>query len=113
MVVVRRLHAFMTTPNSLTSESTPERASIITLVEQLQASCSWKPEGQWRAYLCAVLYGIVAALQGTQFFILYCGVLVVVFMLQGLSEKRTRKQIDLLVQLVQELERKKSHDDAV
>ena len=43
---------------------------------------------------------------------LYCGVLVVVFLLQTYSEQRTRRQIDLLVQLVQELEKKKSHDDA-
>jgi hypothetical protein len=97
----------MTTPDSLTAGSTPERASIISLIEQLEASCSWKPEGHWRAYLCAILYGFIAALQGTQFLILYCGILVVVFMLQGFSEQRTRKQISLLVQLVQELEKKK------
>ena len=96
----------MTTPDTLTSGSTPERASINTLIERLQASCSWKPEGQWRAYVCAVLYGIIAAIQGTQFFLLYCGVLVVVFMLQSFSEQRTRKQIDLLVELVRELEKK-------
>jgi hypothetical protein len=102
----------MTTPDSLTSGSTPERASIITLVEQLQASCSWKPEGHWRAYFCAVCYGFVAAFQGVQFFMLYCGVLVVVFLLQTYGEQRTRRQIDLLVQLVQELEKKKNHDDA-
>ena len=100
----------MTTPHSSAS-GTPERASTLALIEQLQGSCSWKPKGQWRAYLCAVLYGFIAALQGTQFFILYCGVLVVVFLLQHFSEQRARRQIDLLVQLVQELERK-SHDDA-
>ena len=101
----------MTTPTSFASGGAPERATILTLIEQLQASCSWKPKGQWRAYLCAILYGCIAALQGTQFFILYCGVLVVVFMLQGFSERRTRRQIDLLVQLARELE-KKRHDDA-
>jgi hypothetical protein len=100
----------MTTP-SLTSESTPERASIITLIEQLQASCSWNPKGHWRAYFCAVCYGFIAAFQGVQFFIMYCGVLVVIFMLQTFSEQRTRRQIDLLVQLVQELEKKKSRED--
>jgi|WetSurMetagenome_2_1015567.scaffolds.fasta_scaffold1195780_1 hypothetical protein len=94
----------MTTPDS---GSAPERASIVKLIEQLEASCSWKSERQWCAYLCAVLYGIVAALQGAQFLIVYCGVLVVIFMFQGFGEKRTRKQVDLLVQLVQELEKKK------
>ena len=97
----------MTTPDSITSGSAPERASINTLIERLQASCSWKPGGQWRANLCAVLYGIIAALQGTQFFVLYCGVLVVVFMLHSFSEQRTRKQIDLVVELVRELEKKR------
>ncbi len=42
---------------------------------------------------------------------MYCGVLVVIFMLQTFSEQRTRRQIDLLVQLVQELEKKKSRED--
>lgn len=97
----------MTTSNSLASGSTPERAGITTLIEQLQASCSWKPGVEWRAYLGAVLYGFIAAHQGTQFLFVYCGILVVVFMLQGFSEQRTRRQIDLLVQLVKELENKK------
>lgn len=96
----------MTTPPSPTSGSTPESASTIALIEQLQASCSWKPKGQWRAYLCAVLYAFIAALQGRQFFILYCGVLVVVFLLQHFSEQRTRRQIDLIVQLVWGFEKK-------
>ena len=104
---VRRHDTFMTTPNSLIAGSTPERALSISLIEQLEASSSWKPEGHWRPYLCAILYGFIAALQGTQFFILYCGILVVIFMLQGFSEQRTRRQISLLVQLVQELEKKK------
>jgi hypothetical protein len=101
----------MSTPDSPTSGSTPERASIIALIEQLQASSSWKPKGQWLAYLCAVLYGFIAVHQGTQFFIVYCGVLVVVFMLQASSEQRARRQLDLLVGLVRELEHGR-HDDA-
>ena len=102
----------MTTPTLSTSGGTPERAAILALIEQLQASGSWKPKGQWwRAYLCAVLYGFIAALQGMQFLILYCGILVVIFMFQGFNEERNRGQIDLLVQLVRELE-KKSHDNA-
>ena len=97
----------MNTSDSLPLGSAPERSRLVTLIEQLQASCSRKAEGRWRVYLCAVCYGFIAALQGTQFFILYCGVLVVVLMLQGFSEQRTRKQVDLLVQLVQELEKQK------
>jgi len=96
----------MTTPDALTTGSTPERASIINLIEQLQASCSRKMDGQWSAYLCAVCYGVVAALEGRQYFLVYCGVLTVVFLLQSASEKRTRKQIDLLVELVRELDKK-------
>jgi len=101
----------MTTPQS-TSGSAPEHANIIGLIEQLQASCSWKPKGQWRAYLCAVLYGFIAAFQGWSFLLVYCLIMAVVFMLQAFSEQRTRRQIDLLVQLVQELEKKKHDDDA-
>jgi hypothetical protein len=98
----------MTTPDTLTSGSTLESASVNTLIERLQASCSWKPTNHWLAYFCAVLYGFIAAKQGAQFLILYCGILVVVFMLQGFSEQRTRRQISLLVQLVQELDKKKA-----
>jgi hypothetical protein len=57
--------------------------------------------------LVAVLYGYIATKQGAQFVMLYCGILAVVFMLRGSSEKRARRQIGLLVQLVQELEKKK------
>jgi hypothetical protein len=96
----------MSTSDLFPSGSAPERARLDTLVEQLQASCSWRPEGHWPAYLCAVCYGLIAALQGAQFLMLYLGVLVVVFLLQGFSEQRSRKQIGLLVELVRELDRK-------
>lgn len=67
---------------------------------------------QWRAYACAVLYGFIAHNQGSPFFILYCGVLVIVFMLHSFSERRTCRQIDLLVQLVRELENKSNDNVA-
>lgn len=97
----------MTTPDSLTAGDPPERARLIALIEQLQASCSWSPKGYWRPYLVAGLYGIIAVMEGGKFFAVYCGVSVVVFMLQSFSEQRTRKQIDLLVELIRELEKKR------
>ncbi len=95
------------TTDSLTGGSKTERASAFTLIE-LQSSCSWKPKGYWRVYLYAILYGIIAGLLGgAEFFILYCCVLVVVFVLDDFNEKRTQRQIGLLMQLVQELEKEK------
>jgi len=43
----------------------------------------------------------------------YCGALVVVFTIHGVIEERNRKQMNLLLQLVQELERKKSSNGSV
>ena len=98
----------MSTPNLSASGSSPEHDRIVVLIEQLQASVSWNPKGQWRAYLCAVLYGVIAALQGDLG--LYAGVLVVVFLLLQFNEQRTRRQIDLTVQLFRELDKKNDFD---
>lgn len=102
----RSLHPFMNTPTSLASGSTPERATILALIDQLQASSS-KPTGEVTAYVCAVLYGYIAHSQGSEFFILYCGVLAVFFLFRSASERRTRQQVDLLVQLARELEKQR------
>jgi hypothetical protein len=102
----------MTTPDSLSSGDAPEPVSITTLAEQLQASCSSKPKNYWRLNLLIVCYGIIAALQGWHFFILYCGMLVVVFTVQGYNEQRMRRQFELLAQLAQKLEKQQHRDDA-
>ncbi len=98
----------MNTSGPVALEDAMGRNRLATLLEQLQASCSPRSKARWLPYFCVVCCGVVAALQGRQFLILYLGVFVVVFMLQGFSDQRTRKQIDLLVQLVQELERRRN-----
>jgi hypothetical protein len=97
----------MGTPQSPAPGREPDPARMQELIEQLQ-SRSWKSSGVWRAYACAVLYGVMAAIAGGQFFILYSGGLVVVFLLHDSSERRIRMQSDLLAQLVREMERKRS-----
>jgi len=99
----------MSEPNSPVSGITPERAKIDALIKQLKAS-SEGDKLEKRAYWCAFLYGLIAALQGLDFLILYCGVLVVVLMFHSASEQRASKEIDLLLKIVRELERQ-SHDD--
>jgi hypothetical protein len=59
-----------------------------------------------------VFCGFIAAVQGTQVFIVYCGVLVVVFTVQAFLEQRTRKQINLIIQIARELEAKVRNDSA-
>ena len=103
----------MTTPNPLSQESLPDSASSRTLIEQLQESMSWKHKSLWPAYIFSVFYGVISALQGSSFLMVYCGALVVVFTIHGVIEERNRKQMNLLLQLVQELERKKSSNGSV
>ena len=58
--------------------------------------------------MCAALYCVAAVLEGRSFLVLYLGVLVVVFLLHASNEQRSRRQMDLLVQLVRELDRKQA-----
>lgn len=96
----------MGTPHSPAPANAPDGINPHTLLQQLQASPSWTSTGLWRAYVCAALYAVVAAMQGRHFFALYCGVLVVAFLLHAASEQRTRRQMELLAQLLGELSRK-------
>src|SRR5262249_50718742 len=100
----------MPTSDSLPPGSEPDRARLDTLIERLRSSSRVPSTPGLLVLFLAACYGITAAFQGSQFLLLYCGVLVVVFALHGLNEKRTRKQIDLLVQIVRELEEKRRHD---
>lgn len=95
----------MSTPHTPASGNGPDRASVAALIEQLQSPVTWKDYGLWRAYLCAVLYGAIAAIQGREFFILFSGVLVVAFLLHDSMHQRNQRQVDVLVKLVRELER--------
>ena len=57
------------------------------------------------AYLCASLCGVISALIGRNFFILYCEIFVVIALFQSVNERRNRKQIGLLIHLIQDIER--------
>ena len=76
----------------------------------MRASCTWKAKVYWHAYVCAVLYWAIALLQGTEFFILYGGGLVVLVLIQEANDKRARKQVDLIVDLIREVEKKNRGD---
>jgi hypothetical protein len=84
----------------------PDRANLDRLIEQLRSSSRFPSTPGLLVLVVAVCYGVIAANQGTQFLLLYLGVLVVVFTLQGSNETRNRKQIGLLVQILRELEEK-------
>ena len=71
----------MTTPFTPAPGSGPDRGSVAALIEELQAPFSWEDTSLWRPYLCAVLYAAVAAIQGSDFFMLFCGAAVVAFAL--------------------------------
>jgi len=77
------------------------------LIEHLQ-SRSWISMRLWPAYVCAVAYGVVAALDGAQFFKLYSAVVTVVLLLHDSSERRIRMQTDVLARLFREIERKQA-----
>ena len=95
----------MSTSDAPASGSGPERPSIHALIEQLAAPYSWKDSGQWLATVNALIFGAVG-LHGWPSLVHFSGIMVVVFLLHELNERRTRRQIDVLVQIVRELERR-------
>jgi hypothetical protein len=96
----------MITPHAGIPNSGPEGPGIHALVEQLQSPLSWKDSWLWPAYVCAILYGVVAASQGRPFLVQFLGTMVVGFLLQAATEQRLRQRVDVLVQIVRELERR-------
>ena len=87
----------------------PKRANLDTLIDQLRLQS--KPAGSMGlVFFLAICYGFIAYVYGTPFIMTYLGVMAVVFTLHAYYEKRTRKRIDLLVQIVQELEEKRRQD---
>ena len=87
----------------LWGEYAPPAPQPIPLIEQLRALRSEKPI---ITYIIAVLYGIAAYCYGARFACIYLGGLVVIFTLQSFNDRRNRRQMDLLAQLVKELEEK-------
>ena len=61
-------------------------------------------------YIVSVCYGVIALLQGSAFLIIYCGLLVVMFVILGLHDAHVRMvqaQIDLIVKLLRDQQQKK------
>ena len=61
-------------------------------------------------YIVSVCYGVIAWLQGSDFLIIYLGVLVVMFSMLGLQDAHMRRiqvQIDLLVKLLRDEQEKR------
>ena len=67
-------------------------------------------------YIVSVCYGVIALLQGRDFFIIYCGLLVVMFVILGLHDAHMRMiqaQIDLIVKLLRDEQEKKDNHAVV
>ena len=83
---------------------------VAYLLEQLKAYRS----PSFGDYLCvffiAVIVAGVAWIQGYQSFVLCTSLLVLVFTLQGITEARIKRQMDLLTDLVRELQKQKPED---
>jgi len=94
--------------SSIRSEA-PENSRLTGLIGLLRATRSPTAKDNWGIYVCAVCYGIIAFHQGLSVLGIYCGVLVLVFMIRGAINRRTRDQIDLLVEIVRELEIRKEN----
>ncbi|BCU79221.1 hypothetical protein [Luteolibacter sp. LG18] len=65
-----------------------------------------RPLSLWRRglpYFLGVAYGAIAWIDGTPFFMLFCGVLAVVFAFQDVAADRAKKRNAALVKLLREM----------
>ena len=88
----------------------PERARLAALLKELKAPSSWQLKGTWSLWLCIAAYGAIAVSQGTEFAMQFFGMLVIVFAVQETNDRRARKQVDLIVDLIREVEKKNRGD---
>lgn len=87
-----------------------ERARLAALVKELQAPSSWQFKGTWVLWFCIAAYGAIAVSQGDEFAMQFFGMLVIVFAVQAANDERARKQLDLIVDLIREVEKKNRGD---
>jgi hypothetical protein len=96
----------MNEPDPTISLSIPKLLRFNKLLEELQTSCSFR----WKEYLVPLLlalcYGFIANIEGYKFLLIYSGLLVVSGGFQQVADRRNRKQVELLIELLRELEDK-------
>jgi hypothetical protein len=96
--------------HSLTSEDKTTDIRVAYLLEQLKVSRSPTVGDYMYVFFIAAGVAVVAWFQGYQSFIVCIGLMVLVFTLQAVTEARIKRHMDLLLDLVQELQKKKSRD---
>jgi hypothetical protein len=101
----------MNSTNPITPSPTLSSPEVTAMLAELRSSNSISFKLYWRASLLAALYGMIAWLQGPQFFMLYCGTMVVVLTFHDISRRRTQVQVDLILELLRE-QQKIQHDDS-
>jgi hypothetical protein len=75
------------------------------LLAQLQTIRSSGLRAYWPVLCAALCYGAIAWDQGEMFLMLYLDMMVVVFMLQDMSVRRVERQIDSVLDTLQELQK--------
>lgn len=74
------------------------------LIAQLRALRSGGLRDYWPVYGVGLCTAVVAAIDGSRFFSLYAGVLVIVCMLHDRSTRRVDRQIDAMLDTVRKLQ---------
>jgi hypothetical protein len=96
----------MSTSKSMTGDRTPS-IRVAYLLEQLKASRSPTLGDYLIVFFLAVCVAGVAWFEGTQFFTV-CMLLTFVLTLQGITEARVKRHMDLLLDLMRELQKEES-----
>jgi hypothetical protein len=91
----------------MNAENNAIQSKLAQLLGQLREFQSKTTHAYWRVYFVSACYGFVAAMQGIKFLIVYLGVLVVIFMIHGIIERRHQQQMNLIVELIEELQKQK------
>jgi hypothetical protein len=102
----------MKTFDSHTSGAGQPASEIADLLEQLRAEQKPRFSTYLLPIVLATAFGVIACSDGRAYAGVYFAALTIAFLLHGISERRTRQQIDLVVDLLGENKKTKDSTSA-
>ena len=84
---------------------------LTSLLQQLEKSRSQKWRTELLVYIIAILYTGVAYLQGPKHLLMYLCILTVIFSVWSRIEMKRKREIELLKEIIEELDKSKTEPD--
>ena len=79
-----------------------------SLLLQLEKNCSHNWRAEILVYTIAILYACIAYLQGPKHLLMYFCILIVIFSVWSRIEVKRRREIELLKEIIEELDKSKT-----